>query len=84
MRTVLFIQLETKKSVPLADVDSSVDSSGVSSEESTLPALIGRGGDSSSEDSSKDTHVGLPSHGWDLETYESFCPESSYIFTLPT
>ena len=79
MRTVLFIQLETKKSVPLADVDSSVDgSSGVSSEESTLPALIGEGGYPSSEDISRDTYGGLPFHGWDLETYERFFVRKVY------
>jgi hypothetical protein len=46
----------------------------MSSEDSTLPVLIIGGGDSSSGDTSRNTHVGLPSHGWDLETYESFLP----------
>ena len=46
----------------------------VSSEDSPLPALIIGGGDSSSDETSRNSHVGLPSHGWDLETYESFLP----------
>ena len=59
----------------LQEVDLSSEESS-SSEESTLPPPIVRKGSSSWENTSINTgeDVGIPSHGWDLETYESFLP----------
>ena len=56
-------------------MDSSSDESSAS-DDSTLPPLIVREGSSSCEDPSSNIceDAGLPSHGWDLETYESFLP----------
>ena len=68
MPSLLARRFGNQASTPLSDTDS------MSSKESILPALFIGGQASSSEDTSRDTDVGIPSHGWDLETYEIVLP----------